>query len=136
MEPEEMRRRVATARAGHLATSGPEGRPHLVVFVFALKGDTLYSAVDQKPKQTTRLQRLRNIERDARVAVLVDRFDDDWSQLWWVRMDGTARILDEGSEERHRALNALRGKYPQYRDQELDGPVIAVDVERWSGWEA
>jgi PPOX class probable F420-dependent enzyme len=140
VELEEMRRRVATAHAGHLATAGADGRPHLVVFVYALKGDTLYSTVDQKPKRSTELQRLRNIRQDPRVAVLVDHYDDDWSQLWWVRMDGTARILDTGDErpgdERERAVNALRGKFVQYREQPLDSPVIAIDVERWTGWEA
>jgi len=130
-----MRRRVATAKAGVLATAGPDGRPHVVPFVFALKGDTLYWAVDQKPKRTQELQRLRNIRSDPRVGVLVDTYDGDWSVLWWVRMDGTARVLDDG-DERARAVNALRGKYPQYREQPLDGPVVAIDVERWVGWSA
>jgi len=95
--------------------------------------------VDEKPKRTQELQRLRNIRHEPCVAVLVDHYDvDDWSQLWWVRMDGTARILEAAdesdSDERHRALNALRGKYRQYRDQQMTGPLIAIDVERWSGW--
>jgi PPOX class probable F420-dependent enzyme len=135
VDEEEMRRRVATAKAGVLATAGPDGRPHVVPFVFALKGDTLYWAVDQKPKRTQELQRLRNIRSDPRVGVLVDTYDGDWSALWWVRMDGTARVLDDG-DERARAVNALRGKYPQYREQPLDGPVVAIDVERWVGWSA
>jgi len=130
-----MRRRVATSYSGTLSTIGPEGRPHVVPFVFALKGDTLYWAVDQKPKRTQELQRLRNIRSDPRVGVLVDTYNDDWSALWWVRMDGTARILSD-ADERARAVNALRGKYPQYRDQPLDGPVVAIDVQRWVGWSA
>ena len=130
-----MRRRVATSRSGTLATMGNDGRPHLVPFVFALKGDTLYWAVDEKPKRSPELQRLRNIRRDPRVGVLVDTYADDWSLLWWVRMNGTARIVTEG-DERARAVNALRGKYPQYREQPLDDTVIAIDVEEWAGWSA
>ncbi|MGZ4210002.1 MAG: TIGR03668 family PPOX class F420-dependent oxidoreductase [Actinomycetota bacterium] len=134
MDTEEMRRRVATARAGVLATHGLQGRPHLVPFVFALKGDTLYWTVDAKPKRSKDLQRLRNIQRDPRVSVLSHHYSDEWGDLWWVRMDGTARIVD--GDERARALNALRGKYPQYREQPLDGTVVAIDVEAWAGWEA
>jgi PPOX class probable F420-dependent enzyme len=135
VDPDEMRRRVATQRTGTLATIGPKGVPHLVPFVFALKGDTLYWAVDDKPKRSKDLQRLRNIERDARVSVLFDHYADEWSDLWWVRVKGTARILSR-SEERERAVNALRGKFPQYREQPLDGAVVAIDVEEWTGWSA
>ncbi|HTK32316.1 MAG TPA: TIGR03668 family PPOX class F420-dependent oxidoreductase [Candidatus Saccharimonadaceae bacterium] len=134
MDPDEMRRLVAPAHVARLATIGPSG-PHVVPFVFALKGDTLYSAVDAKPKRSPRLQRLENIARDARVSVVVDHFEDDWTKLWWVRMDGHARILEIGTE-RDRAVNALRGKYVQYRKQPLDDAVIAIDVERWTGWRA
>ena len=130
-----MRRRVAISRVGTLATTGSDGRPHVVPFVFALKGDILYWTVDQKPKRSPDLQRLRNIRRDTRVAVLVDTYTEDWAHLWWVRMDGTARIVDD-AEERARAINALRGKYAQYREQPLDGAVVAIDVERWVGWPA
>ena len=130
-----MRRRVATKRSGALATVGPDGRPHLVPFVFALKGDILYWAVDAKPKRSKELQRLRNISRDPRVSVLFDQYSDDWSELWWVRVSGTARILTEG-DERARAVNALRGKFPQYREQPLDNAVVAIDVEEWLGWSA
>ena len=130
-----MRRRVANSRSGSLATVGPDGRPHIVPFVFALKGDTLYWAVDQKPKRSPELQRLRNIRRDPRVGVLVDTYADDWSLLWWVRMNGTARILTEG-DERARAVKALRGKYAHYCEQPLDDDVIAIDVEEWAGWSA
>lgn len=130
-----MRRRVATAHVAVLATTGPDGRPHLVPFVYALKGDTLYWTVDAKPKKDADLQRLRNIRSDPRVSVLTQDYSDAWDELWWVRMDGAARILDD-SDERARAVNALRGKYPQYREQPLDGTVVGIDVERWTGWEA
>jgi PPOX class probable F420-dependent enzyme len=135
VDREEMRRRVATQRHGTLATIGPNGLPHLVPFVFALKGDILYWAVDDKPKRSKNLVRLRNIERDARVSVLFDHYVDEWSELWWVRVKGRARILSSG-EERERAVKALRGKFPQYREQPLDGAVVAIDVEEWTGWSA
>jgi PPOX class probable F420-dependent enzyme len=135
VDPEEMRRRVATQRTGTLATIAADGTPHLVPFVFALKGDTLYWAVDDKPKRSKNLQRLRNIQRDARVSVLFDHYADEWSDLWWVRVNGKARILSDG-EERERAVNALRGKFPQYREQPLDDAVAAIDVEEWTGWSA
>jgi PPOX class probable F420-dependent enzyme len=134
VDREEMRRRVATARVGTLATIGLDGLPHVVPFVFALKGDTLYWAVDSKPKKGPELQRLRNIRRDPRVGVLVDTYSDDWTALWWVRVRGTARFVT--GEERTRAVNALRGKYPQYRKQPLDDDVLAIDVEEWVGWQA
>jgi PPOX class probable F420-dependent enzyme len=135
VDPEEMRRRIATKRSGTLATIGPDGRPHLVPFVFALKGDTLFWAVDDKPKRSKDLQRLRNIARDPRVSVLFDHYSDDWSDLWWVRVNGTARILS-GGEERERAVKALQGKFPPYREQPLDAAVVAIDIEEWSGWSA
>jgi len=129
-----MRRRVATARAGTLATVGTDGLPHLVPFVFALKGDVLYWAVDSKPKKSPELQRLRNIRRDPRVGVLIDTYADDWAALWWVRLTGRARVVT--GDERERAVNALRGKYPQYREQPLDDAVVAIDIEGWAGWQA
>lgn len=130
-----MRGRVAAARAGHLATTRPDGAPHVVPFVFALDGDTIYSSVDDKPKTTLRPQRVRNIEHDARASVLVDHYDEDWSALWWVRADGRARVVTD-DDERARALDALAAKYERYRVSPPPGPVIAIDVERWSGWAA
>jgi PPOX class probable F420-dependent enzyme len=129
----EMRERVSGARVGRLGTVGPDGRPHLVPVCFALEGDVLYSAVDEKPKRSKRLQRLENIRSRPAVAVLVDHYDEDWTQLWWVRLDGAARVLDRGSEREH-ALALLIEKYEQYRVQSPTGPVIAVRVERWRGW--
>jgi PPOX class probable F420-dependent enzyme len=133
MDRTEMRERVAAARVGRLATLRSDGRPHLVPICFALEGDTLYSAVDEKPKRSKRLQRLENIRRRPDVTVLVDHYEEDWSRLWWVRLDGTARVLD-GGKEREQALVLLRTKYEQYRREPPTGAVIAVRVERWSGW--
>jgi PPOX class probable F420-dependent enzyme len=133
MRDEELRERVREARVGRLATLDADGRPHLVPFCFALEGDVLYSAVDEKPKRSKHLKRLENIRSRPEVAVLVDHYEEDWTRLWWVRMDGTATVLEDGPE-RESALALLREKYEQYRSQPPTGPVIAVRVERWRGW--
>jgi PPOX class probable F420-dependent enzyme len=118
-----------------LATIGRDGRPHLVPIVFAMEGDTLYSAVDAKPKRSRVLRRIENARRDPHVAVLVDHYDDDWSQLWWVRLDGMARVLDSGAEAQ-RAIELLQDKYPQYEDAPPTMPVLAVAVVTWRSWSA
>jgi PPOX class probable F420-dependent enzyme len=131
------RSRFAAERVARLATVGSDGRPHIVPVVFALDGDTLYTAVDDvKRKATQRLRRLRNIAENPAVALLADRYDDDWSALWWVRADGTARILDPGEPESARARGLLAERYEPYRAAPPPGPVIAVAVERWAGWAA
>lgn len=117
-----------------LATVGADGQPHVVPIVFAVVGDVLWSAVDDKPKRTRELRRLANVRANPRVAVLVDRYDEDWTALWWARADGTARVLDvtEGPE----ALAALAARYEPYRRAAPPGPLLRVAVERWSGWSA
>lgn len=90
----------------------------------------MYVAIDQKPKTTTDLRRLRNIAENDRVAVLVDEYDEDWRHLWWVRLDGVARVLPSLPA----AIELLQAKYPQYDANPPHGPVIAVQVENWSGW--
>jgi PPOX class probable F420-dependent enzyme len=126
------RERLAAARTGHLATVRPDGRPHVVVCCFVLLGDTIHTPVDGKPKRTTALQRLRNVEAEPRATFLVDRYDEDWSQLWWVRAEGTARIDATVGEA---VRSALVAKYPQYREIALVGPVIALDIASMSQWE-
>jgi PPOX class probable F420-dependent enzyme len=126
---------VERARVARLATVGANGKPHLVPICFVLAGETLYSAVDRKPKRSLRLKRLENVRTDPRVEVLVDHYEDDWSRLWWVRLRGHARVLEAG-EERERALALLAEKYPQYRAEPPPGPVLAIDVDRWSAWHA
>jgi PPOX class probable F420-dependent enzyme len=118
-----------------LATTDPDGRPHLVPIVFALDGDTLYSAVDRKPKRSTTLRRIENARARPEVTILVDHYDDDWTRLWWIRLRGSARILDAGEERAH-ALQLLREKYSQYRSEPPDGPVLAVDVTEVREWAA
>jgi PPOX class probable F420-dependent enzyme len=127
----------ATARVAHLATVGADGRPHLVPIAFALDGDTLYTAVDQKPKRTTQLRRLENVAANPSVSVLADHYDEqDWSALWWVRADGAARILAPNDPQRARAAALLQARYEQYRRRPPTLPAIAVSVSRWSGWRA
>ena len=128
-----MRERVREARVGRLATLGADGRPHLVPICFAVEGDTLYSAVDEKPKRSRRLQRLENIRRRPDVAIIVDHYEEDWTRLWWVRLDGMARVHESGPEH-DRGLALLDAKYEQYRAEPPTGPVIAVRIETWRGW--
>lgn len=125
--------RVVRARVARLATVGPDNHPHLVPICFVLDGDVLYSAVDRKPKRSTSLKRVENVRTNPQVTVLVDHYDDDWTQLWWVRLDGHARVLTEG-QERERALALLEAKYPQYSAERPEGPVLAIDIERRRRW--
>lgn len=133
------RARFAAARVARLATVSPDGRPHLVPITFALvDDDTIATVVDHKPKRTTALRRLANIAAHPAVAVLADRYSDEWAQLWWVRADGHARIIaaDADPGTHARAVQALTGRYAPYRERRPEGPVILVAVERWSGWSA
>ncbi|BDB39881.1 MULTISPECIES: TIGR03668 family PPOX class F420-dependent oxidoreductase [Mycobacterium] len=125
----------ARAWVARLATASPDGVPHLVPVAFAVGPETLYTAVDGKPKTTQRLRRLTNIEHNPSVSLLVDHYEDDWTRLWWVRADGTAVVLRDG-DALHTGRSLLRAKYPQYQSVSLNGPVIAIAVQRWSGWHA
>ncbi|TMG06425.1 MAG: TIGR03668 family PPOX class F420-dependent oxidoreductase [Chloroflexi bacterium] len=121
-------------RVAHLATADANGRPHVVPVCFAYLNRRIYIAIDEKPKRSLRLKRLRNIEENPRVALVLDRYDEDWSRLAWVLVQGTAAVLDRGPEH-GRALTALREKYPQYLEMALEGrPVISVTAERVSSW--
>jgi PPOX class probable F420-dependent enzyme len=130
-----VRERLRTARVARLATIDPDGRPHLVPIVFAIAGDTLYSAVDAKPKRSRTLRRIENARARPDVTVLVDRYDDDWSRLWWLRLRGRARVLDGGAEA-DEALRLLTEKYVQYSTVQPGLPVLAVDVLEWRSWSA
>jgi PPOX class probable F420-dependent enzyme len=132
--PPEMRRRVAGARVGRLATLDADGRPHLVPITFAVSGETLYSAVDAKPKRTRSLRRIENARARPDVTVLVDHYEEDWAGLWWVRLRGRARVLD-GGDEAERALSLLTAKYEQYRESGPAAPVLAIDIDEWRGWQ-
>ena len=128
-------RLVAEARVGRLATADAEGVPHVIPFVFALAGRTLYWAVDQKPKRSRELKRLANIEANPNVDVVVDHYEEDWTRVWWVRAHGTARILPAGDESAL-ATRLLGEKYPQHAADPPGGPAVAIDIARISGWEA
>ena len=134
MPADEMRSRFASARVARLATLQPDGSPHLVPVTFAVDGDALAFAVDAKPKTTQRLQRLRNIERDPRVSLLVDEYADDWSSLWWVRADGAAERVE--GDVAQRWVRRLQAKYAQYRAFPPAGPVVEIRIDRWTGWGA
>ncbi|MFI5952498.1 TIGR03668 family PPOX class F420-dependent oxidoreductase [Cryptosporangium sp. NPDC051539] len=128
----EARRRLTGARVVRLATADADGVPHVVPATFAVRGDAIVIAVDAKPKRHTNLRRLRNVAANPHVSVLADHYDDDWARLWWARADGTARVVDAAAAGD--GLDGLVAKYPQYRAQRPDGPVIEIGVTRWSGW--
>jgi PPOX class probable F420-dependent enzyme len=128
--PATAEQRLAQARVGRLATVTADGRPHVVPVCFALAGGRIYTAVDGKPKSTRALQRLENVRATGRASLLADHYEEDWSQLWWVRVDGAAEVIDAGDV----ALDALAAKYEQYRAARPAGPVIAISPERWRSW--
>ncbi len=125
--------RLGAARVGRLATVGSDGRPHVVPCCFALHGAILYSAVDAKPKSSLKLRRISNVRANQFAALLVDDYVEDWSLLWWIRVDGTARVLESGSEY-DQAIELLVDKYEQYLRQRPPGPVIAIDITSWRAW--
>ncbi|MFD3809471.1 TIGR03668 family PPOX class F420-dependent oxidoreductase [Rhodococcus sp. NPDC058639] len=132
----DVRRRVTEARVARLATADGSGEPHLVPIVFALDGDAMYTCVDDKPKTTRRLRRLADIAANPRVSVLVDHYSDDWSQLWWIRIDGIATVHAADTDAGATGLDALARKYPQYRSKRPPGPVITIARLRWRSWSA
>ena len=128
----EARARFAAARVARLATVSAAGVPHLVPVTFAVVGERIVFAVDHKPKSTTRLRRLDNIAAHPAVCLLVDVYDEDWTQLWWARADGTGTVLASDAE----AVDALIGRYPAYVERRPTGPVVSIEVATWSGWAA
>jgi PPOX class probable F420-dependent enzyme len=129
------RRFVDSRRVGHLATADRRAAPHVVPVCFAVADAALYITIDEKPKQTgAPLKRLRNIAENPAVAVVVDRYDDDWRRLGWVMLRGPAEILAGGAEHA-RAQALLRARYPQLSAMDIAAlPVIAVRVERVTSW--
>ncbi len=128
---------LATARVAHFATSDQHARPHVVPIVFVWQEAVLYTPLDRKPKRDDdwhALRRVRNIETNGRVSIVVDRYDEDWSQLAWVLLEGVATILESG-EEREAAAALLREKYAQYETLPLDDrPIVRVEIERGTEW--
>jgi PPOX class probable F420-dependent enzyme len=126
---------LGSARVARFATVAAGGRPSVVPVCFAIGGETLYHAVDHKPKTTRALVRLAHVRAEPRAALLADHYAEDWSALWWVRADGTARVLEDGAEA-ETALDLLAERYAQYRERRPEGPVVALDVGRITGWSA
>ncbi|MGH9200858.1 MAG: TIGR03668 family PPOX class F420-dependent oxidoreductase [Vicinamibacterales bacterium] len=125
---------VQGRRIAHLATADAGGQPHVVPVCFAYVEGRFYIAIDEKPKTTERLKRLRNIEVNTRVALVFDLYDEDWERLGWVMVRGTATVI-EGGPEHDRAVSALRDRYEQYRSMALEGrPVIRVDPKFVTSW--
>lgn len=133
MHDEEMRRRLGEARVGRLATVTSAGGPHLVPCCFVLDGDVVYSAIDAKPKSTLALRRLANLRANPRASLLVDFYADDWSTLWWVRVDGLGEVISAGAD-RDAAISLLVQKYDQYTSEPPPGPVIAIAIATWRSW--
>jgi PPOX class probable F420-dependent enzyme len=127
--------RLSSSPVARLATVSQEGRPHIVPIVFAIDGDILYFAIDAKPKTTTNLKRLKNIAANSAVSLLVDHYEDEWTKLWWVRADGDARVVTD-SAEAERATDLLANKYEQHRRLRPAGPVVAIHLDRVTGWSA
>jgi PPOX class probable F420-dependent enzyme len=134
MNPVECRHRFLTSPVAVLGTVGATG-PHLVPVVFAGDGDRLFTAVDHKPKRTVRLHRLANIAENPAVSLVVQTYSDDWDELWWVRADGMARVIDDPAAMQD-GIDLLVRRYPQYQETRPQGPVIEISVTRWSGWAA
>lgn len=135
MTAEQAREKFATARVAVLATADTQAVPHVVPVTFAVSADTVVFAVDDKPKTTKDLRRLRNIAANPEVSLLVQHYEDDWTRLWWARADGRASI-HQADAERAPAVRWLSAKYPSYTERPPQGAVVRIEVERWSGWQA
>lgn len=124
---------LETARVARLATVDESGRPHLVPVTFAVDGDVVYIAVDHKPKTTRDLKRLRNIEANPHVSLLVDEYTEDWTRLWWIRADGVATILRDPATFAE-PVRLLSAKYPQYQANPIEGPIIRIEITHRASW--
>jgi PPOX class probable F420-dependent enzyme len=128
---------ISRARTATLGTIADDGRPRLVPICFVLDGDVLFTPIDEKPKQAgdpRRLARIHDVERRADVTVLVDRWDENWDHLAWLRIDGRAALAEDPAD-RARAIAALRAKYPQYAAHDLEHrPLIRIAIERVRSW--
>lgn len=131
--PDQWRPALEAWPVARLATVRADGRPRVVPCCYALDGDTLYSAVDGKPKRTMALGRLDDVRSHPPVSLVVDHYADDWEQLWWARLDGPAEVLTPG-DEHDRAIALLQAKYRQYRERRPEGDVIAVHIEGFQSW--
>ena len=128
---------LQNARRATLGTIAPDGRPRLVPVCFVVIDDVVWTPIDEKPKAVgdpRRLARVRDIERDPRVTLLVERWSEDWSGLGWLRLEGQAALIETADPS---VIEALRAKYPQYADHDLESrPVIRIKIDRAVGWES
>jgi len=129
--------RLEVERIARLATLDADRKPHLIPICFVWDGSVFYSAIDHKPKRvvSTRLVRIKNITKSPHVALLLDQYDEDWTRLWYVLVRGEAHLVSS-AEERNRAIQRLRAKYPQYDERMLDedAPVIRITPVRVVAW--
>jgi PPOX class probable F420-dependent enzyme len=125
---------LGASRTATLATVGRDGRPRLVPICFVVIDDVVWTPLDEKPKRASdvrQLGRVRDIERDSRVTLLVDRWSEEWSELAWIRVEGRAELADSEPA----VVEALRAKYPQYVGHDLESrPLIAITIERVTSW--
>ena len=137
---DDVRATLESARHGYLSTASAEADPHLQPVVFQVVADSIYIAIDEKPKTTLRLRRLTNIESNPKFALLVDHYDDDWNQLWWILLRGPAEALwpsEWEQEEASTAIAALREKYQQYETMGLEErPLLKLTPDRVTRWSA
>jgi PPOX class probable F420-dependent enzyme len=135
MLTEQQRAFLAAQRVARLATADAAGRPHVVPICYALIRDEVYFTIDEKPKKKpTTLKRLANLRANPFAALVADRYDEDWSRLGWVMVQGPARVLEAGPEH-DQAQAALRARYPQLAAMRIEGlPVVAVRIEHASSW--
>ena len=136
MLTDDQRRFLDGQRVARLATADSSGRPHVIPICFVVMAQTVYFTIDEKPKRISGapLKRVANIQENPFVALVADQYDDDWSRLGWVLVQGPAEILDSG-DEHDRAQAGLRARYPQLRDMRIDGlPVVAIRIEHATSW--
>ncbi len=137
---DDVRATLESARHGYLSTASAEADPHLQPVVFQVVADSIYIAIDEKPKTTLRLRRLTNIESNPKFALLVDHYDDDWNQLWWILLRGPAEVLwpsDWDQDEASMVIARLREKYAQYRVMGLEErPLLKLTPDRVTRWSA
>jgi PPOX class probable F420-dependent enzyme len=133
---------LTAARRAVLATIAPDGHPRLVPVCFVIDPvrPVVYTPLDDKPKAVddpTALARVRDIAGDERASVMVDRWDEDWTRLAWLRLDGRAALLAPDDARHPEIVLALRSKYPQYATHRLDDrPLITITIERATRWSA
>ena len=130
--------RLKESRVARLATRDAQGRPHVVPVCYAYDGKVFYTPLDRKPKKKTggELARVRNIRANPEVMLLVDHYEEDWAELWYILVRGRGEILS-GGEARKKAVGLLRKKYPQYASRELlpeDATVIRITPEKVVAW--